>query len=138
MTADFTAERSHLAPDSGQAKERALQAADFLRRLLKQVAGVRLLEDGVGAKVTFLTPAPASALVDALAKAGTQIRSEGTWESTVSATVGWWHRRDQLIGLASGVEEFLAGQPLAPVESDRFETIPIDLPRRRPPGVTTS
>ena len=134
MTADFTGHNSRstgtqTVPPSGD--ERALQGADFLRRLLKQVAGVRLLDPVAGARVRFLTPAPAVALIKALSAVGALVEADGQWESTVAATVGWWHRRAQLVSLAAGVEAFLTGTRVLPIEDDRFDEVPQDLPRRR-------
>ena len=134
MTADFTGQNSTSAktqsvPPNGD--ERALQGADFLRRLLKQVAGVRLLDPLVGERVRFLTPAPAAALIEALSGVGALVEADGQWESTVAATVGWWHRRAQLVSLAAGVEAFLTGNRVLPIDEDRFDEVPQDLPRRR-------
>lgn len=134
VTADFTGPSSYPVPPYASlatGHERALQGADFLRRLLKQVAGVRLLDPGAGEKVRFLTPAPAAALIEALSAAGALVEADGQWESTVAATVGWWHRRTQLVGLAAGIAAFLAGGSVPPVEEDRFDEVPQDLARRR-------
>lgn len=134
MTADFTGQNSRstgnqAVPPNGC--ERALQGADFLRRLLKQVAGVRLLDPGAGERVRFLTPAPAASLIEALSEAGALVAADGQWESTVAATVGWWHRRAQLVGLAAGIEAFLKRAPITPIDEDRLDEVPQDLPRRR-------
>ncbi|MFN2487254.1 MAG: hypothetical protein ABR609_11730 [Acidimicrobiia bacterium] len=131
MTADFTGETSYDPPDPRLAADRATQAAHYLGRLLEQIAGVRVLPLAPGPAVTFITPAPASALNEALAGAGAELRAEGTWESTVTAVVGWWHRRNQLVALAQAVEAFLAGLSVSPIEADRFDEVPFDLPRRR-------
>lgn len=131
VTADFTGEALHHPPDAGGTAERAAQAAHYLGRLLEQIAGVRVLPRASGLAVTFITPAPASALTEALAVAGAELRAEGTWESTVTAVVGWWHRRNQLVDLARAVEAFLAGLPVSKIETDRYDEVPTDLPRRR-------
>lgn len=131
MTADFTGETSCDPPDPELASDRAAQAAHYLGRLLEQIAGVRVLPREPGPAVNFITPAPASALIEALAGAGAELRAEGTWESTVTATVGWWHRRNQLVALAQAVEACLASLPLSHIEADRFDEVPTDLPRRR-------
>ncbi|MGI8517376.1 MAG: hypothetical protein ACR2ME_03405 [Acidimicrobiia bacterium] len=131
MTADFTGETSYDSRDPGLAADRAAQAAHYLGRLLEQIPGVRVLSQAPGPAVTFITPAPASALIEALAGAGAELRAEGTWESTVTAVVGWWHRRNQLVALAQAVEAFVAGLPVSQIEADRFDKVPTDLPRRR-------
>jgi hypothetical protein len=140
VTADFTGQNStstgsQLVPPfaslAATRQERALQGADFLRRLLKQVAGVRLLDPAEGEKVRFLTPAPAADVIEALSAAGARVEADGPWESTLAATVGWWHRRTQLVGLATGVAAFLTGAPVPLIEEDQLDEVPQDLPRRR-------
>jgi hypothetical protein len=131
VKADFTGNLNPPTADAARASERALQGADFLRRCLKQVAGVDLFGPNDRALVTFLTPAPAASLIEALSQAGAMVRSEGTWESTIAASVGWWHRRSQLTGLANAIEAFLTSRILDPIEHDRFDKVPRDLPRRR-------
>lgn len=129
MTADFSG-AGHAAADVEGASERARRGADFLRRTLTQIAKVDVLSFDGNGEVVFVTPAPALSVVEALAAAGVAIAPEGTWEGTIRASVGWWHRRSQLVGLAAGVQAFLDGEPIVRVESDRFESIPADLPRR--------
>ena len=130
MTADFTG-AEHPPADIERASERTIRGGDFLRRALTQIANVDVLSSDEIGEVVFVTPAPAIAVTEALAAAGVEIAAEGTWEGTVRASVGWWHRRSQLLGLAAGVQAFLAGEPIVAVESDRFDSIPTDLPRRR-------
>jgi hypothetical protein len=49
----------------------------------------------------------------------------------VVLTLGWWHRREQLDGVAAAVGAVLAGKDPAPIDADSFDQIPDDLPRRR-------
>ncbi|HUO45563.1 MAG TPA: hypothetical protein VM470_01885, partial [Acidimicrobiia bacterium] len=122
-------------PDGGHlhlAGERALQAAAALRRRLGQVPGLRWpVVRPAGRTVTCLAPIPGQKVQETLADVGILVDAPTTWwEGIVTLTVGWWHTRVQLDGLAAAVAEMLAGRSPAPLPPDSFEAIPDDLPRR--------
>lgn len=114
------------------AATRACQAADALRRRLAQIRDVKFpIERPLGRTVTVILPIPAVAVVEALADEGTAVSAAGFWEGALSVTLGWWHRRRQIDGLAAAITALVAGSPPTPVPPDRFDRIPDDLPLRR-------
>jgi hypothetical protein len=111
---------------------RSLQAAEALRRRLQEVRGLSWpVRYPAGRTLTFVTPRPANVLRDALSSAGVRIGAGGWWEGLITLTLGWWHRREQLDGVAAAVMAVLAGRDPAPVVADSYDLIPVDLPRRR-------
>jgi hypothetical protein len=111
---------------------RSLQAAEGLRRRLQETPGLSWpVRYPAGRTVTFVTPLPATVLRAALSSIGVNIGADGWWEGLVTLTLGWWHRRDQLDGVAAAVTAVLAGKDPAPITADAYDEIPDDLPRRR-------
>ncbi len=111
---------------------RSLQAAEALRRRLQEVPGLSWpVRYPAGRTLTFVTPVPVTVLRAGLSSVGVSIGASGWWEGLVTLTLGWWHRRDQLDGVAAAVMAILAGRDPAPVTADSYDQIPDDLPRRR-------
>ena len=111
---------------------RSLQAADGLRRRLQEAPGLSWpVQYQAGRTVTCITPLTATTVKEALSAVGVSIGGEGWWQGLVTFTVGWWHRRDQLDGLAAAITAVLTGRGPEPVTADTFDRIPDDLPRRR-------
>ena len=114
------------------AATRARQAADALRRRLAQIRDITFpVERPLGRTVTVILPIPAVPVVDALADAGAAVGKAEFWEGGLSVTLGWWHSRRQIDGLATAIASIVAGSAPAPVPPDRFDRIPDDLPLRR-------
>ena len=114
------------------AANRALQAADALRRRLNQMRGITFpIERPFGRTVTVVLPIPAAGVVDVLGSTGTRLETAEFWEGGLAITLGWWHSRQQIDALAAAIAAIVAGSAPPPVPPDRFDRIPDDLPLRR-------
>jgi hypothetical protein len=103
-----------------------------LRRRLQEVPGLSWpVSHPAGRTLTFVAPLPVTVLREGLSSVGVSIGADGWWEGLVTLTLGWWHRRDQLDGVAAAVMAVLAGRDPARVPADSYARIPDDLPRRR-------
>jgi hypothetical protein len=113
--------------------ERALQAAAALTKRLQQVPGLRWpVRRPGGRTVTVLGSLSASVIKNRLETAGVVLATPYPWwEGILSISVGWWHTRRQLDGLAVALAAAISGDPVPPVEPDQVEEVPDDLPRRR-------
>jgi hypothetical protein len=115
-----------------RAGQRIRTGADALRRRLAQIPGVSfVIEHQVGAGVTFVTPIPGVEVVAALAEAGASLEPAPIWEGGVIASIGWWHTRRQIDELCAGIAAAVDGLSPKPVNADRYDSIPDDLPLRR-------
>jgi hypothetical protein len=111
---------------------RSLQAAEALRRRLQEIPGLSWpVRHPAGRTLTFVTSIPVTVLSEGLSSVGVSIGANGWWEGLVTLTLKWWHRRDQLDGVAAAVRAILAGRDPTPVTADSYDQIPDDLPRRR-------
>jgi hypothetical protein len=110
-----------------------LQAAEALRRRLAEIPGLQWPVDRpAGRTVSCLTSRAGVEVKKAILEAGVLIDAPpGWWEGVISFTVGWWHTRAQLDGVARALAAVLAGRRPEPVAGDGFDRIPEDLPRRR-------
>lgn len=115
-----------------EAARRSLQAAEGLYKRLQEVAGLSWpIMYPAGRTLTCVTPMPSRTVQEGLRPAGVEIGVGGWWEGIVTLTVGWWHTRAQLDGVAMALAAVLVGGSPQPVVDDRFDHIPDDLPRRR-------
>lgn len=107
-------------------------AADFLRRRLRQVPGVRFVSPSqAGGAVGLILPAPARQVVIQLEAAGAVTLVAGPWEGSLVINCGWWHTRAQLSAVADAVGEILKGNDPQPIPPDRFHRLPNDLAWRQ-------
>lgn len=107
-------------------------AADFLRRRLRQIAGLRFLSPvQAGGAVALLVPMPAEEVVVHLREAGASVLSSGPWEGCLVVHCGWWHSRSQLAALAEAFGAILEPDVPAPIPPDRYDRLPNDLAWRQ-------
>jgi hypothetical protein len=116
-----------------RAAERSLQGAEALRRRLVAIPGLQWpVVRPAGRTVTCLAPIGGAEVKEAIAQAGVLVDAPpGWWEGVVTFTVGWWHTRAQLDGVARALAAVLAKGIPEPVADDSLDRIPEDLPRRR-------
>lgn len=115
-----------------RAGERIRQAADFLRRRLRQIPRVELLSPvQLGGSVAVLLPIPAGPVLASWNQLGIAARGEVAWEGGLLMKIGWWHTRRQLAEMADSLASVMAGAGPTPVFSDQHLVVPDDLPRRQ-------
>lgn len=107
-------------------------AADFLRRRLRQVPGLRFLSPvQAGGAVALLLSMPAPEAVSQLTEVGAAVRSTGPWEGCLVVNCGWWHSRSQLAAVADAIGQIVEGKVPAPIPPDRYDRVPNDLAWRQ-------
>ena len=107
-------------------------AADFLRRRLRQVPGLRFLSPiQAGGAVALLLSMPADEAVSELRAAGALVLSSGPWEGCLVLHCGWWHTRAQLAAVADAVGVILEHKAPDPIPPDRYDRLPNDLAWRQ-------
>lgn len=107
-------------------------AADFLRRRLRQVRGLRFLSPvQAGGAVALLLSMPADEAVTQLRVAGASVLSSGPWEGCLILHCGWWHTRAQLAAVAEAVGVIPEHKVPAPIPPDRYDRLPNDLAWRQ-------
>ena len=107
-------------------------AADFLRRRLRQVPGVRFISPSqAGGTVALIVPVPARQVVMQLETAGARTVDAGPWEGSLTMSCGWWHTRAQLSAVADATGAILQGNDPQPIPPDRFDRLPNDLAWRQ-------
>ncbi len=122
-----------------RAGTRIRQAADFLRRQVRQLPGIEFLSPlQLGGTVAVLLPIPAGPLIAAWRDRGISTRGEVSWEGGLLLRVGWWHTRQQLAELSASLGAVLEGGAPTPVSPDQYLAIPDDLPRRRLDTIASS
>lgn len=107
-------------------------AADFLRRRLRQVRGLRFLSPvQAGGAVTMLLSIPADEAVSHLRVGGAAVLSSGPWEGCLVVHCGWWHSRAQLAAIAAAIGGILEHEAPVPIPPDRYDRLPNDLAWRQ-------
>jgi hypothetical protein len=107
-------------------------AADFLRRRLRQVPGVRFLSPSqAGGAVGLILPSPARQVAVQLEAGSARALVAGPWEGSLVINCGWWHTRTQLTAVADAVGKILQGDGPQPVPPDRYDRLPNDLAWRQ-------
>ncbi|MGH8925878.1 MAG: hypothetical protein ACRDWA_14770 [Acidimicrobiia bacterium] len=107
-------------------------AADFLRRRLRQVRGLRFMSPSqAGGAVALILAVPAREVVSQVEVAGARVLACGPWEGCIVVTCGWWHTRAQLAAVADAIGAVLEGKSLQPIPEDRYDRLPNDLAWRQ-------
>lgn len=103
-------------------------AADFLRRRLRQVPGLRFISPSqAGGAVALILPVPARQTVSQLEAAGARVVAHGPWEGCILINCGWWHTHTQLTAVADAIGDVLEGNDPQPIPPDRYDQLPNDL-----------